>query len=32
MIKNDLAYINHILDCIRKINKYSKGLSLKEFS
>jgi len=31
MIKSDLAYVDHILDCIRKINEYSKGLSLKEF-
>ena len=31
MIKDDLAYIDHILDCIRKINKFSKGLSLREF-
>ena len=31
MIKDDLAYIEHILDCIRKINKFSEGLSLKEF-
>jgi uncharacterized protein with HEPN domain len=31
MIKSDLAYIEHILDCIRKINEFSKGLSLKEF-
>ena len=31
MIKDDLAYIEHILDCIRKINKFSNGLSLKEF-
>jgi len=31
MIKDDLAYIEHILDCIRKINEFSKGLSLKEF-
>ena len=31
MIKDDLAYIDHILDCIRKINEFSKGLSLKEF-
>jgi uncharacterized protein with HEPN domain len=30
--KNDLAYIEHILDCIRKINEFSKGLTLKEFS
>ena len=31
MIKDDLAYIEHILDCIRKINEFSNGLSLKEF-
>lgn len=31
MIKDDLAYIDHILDCIRKINEFSKGFSLKEF-
>ena len=31
MIKSDLAYIDHILDCIRKINEFSKELSLKEF-
>jgi uncharacterized protein with HEPN domain len=31
MIKDDLAYIEHILDCIRKINEFSKGLSFKEF-
>jgi uncharacterized protein with HEPN domain len=31
MIKDDLAYIEHILDCIRKINEFSKGLSLNEF-
>jgi uncharacterized protein with HEPN domain len=31
MIKSDLAYVDHILDCIRKINEFSKGLSLKEF-
>jgi len=31
MIKGDLAYIEHILDCIRKINEFSNGLSLKEF-
>ena len=31
MIKDDLAYIEHILDCIRKIYDFSKGLSLKEF-
>jgi uncharacterized protein with HEPN domain len=31
MHKDDLAYIDHILDCIRKISEYSHGLSLKEF-
>jgi len=31
MIKDDLIYIDHILDCIRKINDFSNGLSLKEF-
>jgi uncharacterized protein with HEPN domain len=31
MVKDDLAYIDHILDCIRKINEFSQGLSLKEF-
>ena len=31
MIKDDLAYIEHILDCIRKIYEFSTGLSLKEF-
>ena len=31
MIKDDLAYIEHILDCIRKINEFSNGLSLQEF-
>jgi len=31
MFKDDLAYIDHILDCIRKINEFSHGLSLKEF-
>lgn len=32
MIKDDLAYIEHILNCIRKIKEFSKGLSFKEFS
>jgi len=32
MNKNDLAYIDHILDCIRKIQKFSKTLTLKEFA
>jgi uncharacterized protein with HEPN domain len=31
MIKDDLAYIEHILDCIRKIKEFSHGLSLNEF-
>jgi uncharacterized protein with HEPN domain len=31
MIKDDLAYIDHILDSIRKINEFSNGLSLKKF-
>jgi uncharacterized protein with HEPN domain len=31
MIKSDLAYVDHILDCIRKINDFSKELSLKDF-
>lgn len=31
MIKDDLAYIDHILDSIRKINEFSNGLSLKNF-
>lgn len=32
MNKNDLAYIDHILDCIRKIQRFSKGLNLMKFS
>jgi uncharacterized protein with HEPN domain len=31
MIKSDLAYVQHILDCIRKINEFSEGLSLRDF-
>jgi len=31
MNKSDLAYIDHILDCIRKINEFSNSLTLKEF-
>ena len=31
MIKSDLAYVEHILDCIRKISEFSTGLTLKEF-
>jgi uncharacterized protein with HEPN domain len=30
--KDDLTYIEHILDCIRKIKEFSEGLSFKEFS
>ena len=32
MVKDDLAYIEHILDCIRKIKEFTTGLSLKDFS
>ena len=32
MVKDDLAYVEHILDCIRKIKEFSGGLSFKEFS
>lgn len=32
MVKDDLAYIEHILDCIRKIREFTSGLSLKDFS
>ncbi len=32
MVKDDLAYIEHILDCIRKIKEFTNGLSLKDFS
>ena len=31
MIKDDLAYVDHILNCIRKINEFSHGLSFKQF-
>ncbi len=31
MAKDDLAYIEHILDCIRKIKEFTNGLSLKDF-
>ena len=31
MIKDDLAYIDHILDCIRKIKEFSSGLTFNEF-
>ena len=32
MHKNDLAYIDHILECIKKIRKYVKGIDKIEFS
>jgi uncharacterized protein with HEPN domain len=32
MVKDDLVYVEHILDCIRKIKEFSGGLSFKEFS
>jgi len=32
MLKNDLAYIGHILLCIRKIRKYTKGIDKIEFA
>jgi len=31
MVKDDLTYIEHILDCIRKIKEFSEGISCKEF-
>ena len=31
MIKDDLAYIDHIIESIRKINDYSSGLSFRDF-
>ena len=31
-MKDDLAYIQHILDCIRKIKEYTSNLSKIEFS
>lgn len=31
MSHSDTAYIEHILDCIRKINEFSKGITLKDF-
>lgn len=31
MIVDDLLYIDHIPDCIRKIDDFSSGLSLKYF-
>ena len=31
-MKDDLAYIEHILDCIKKIKTYTSGLSKEEFA
>lgn len=32
MITDDLAYIDHILDCVRKIYEFSSGLSEEDFT
>jgi uncharacterized protein with HEPN domain len=32
MPKDDLAYIDHILKCIKKIRKFVKGVDKKEFA
>ncbi|OFY27940.1 MAG: hypothetical protein A2275_18855 [Bacteroidetes bacterium RIFOXYA12_FULL_35_11] len=32
MHKNDLAYIDHILECIKKIRKFVKGIDKNEFA
>jgi uncharacterized protein with HEPN domain len=32
MVKDDLAYVEHILDCIRKFKEFSEGISFREFS
>jgi uncharacterized protein with HEPN domain len=32
MHKDDPVYLDYILDCIRRITQYSKGLSQNEFS
>lgn len=31
MIKNPIIYLNHILDCINKIQVYTKGMNQGEF-
>ena len=31
MRKDDLAYIDHIISCIKKIKKYMKGLTKSQF-
>ena len=32
MHKNDLAYVEHILKCIKKIRKFTRGINKVEFS
>jgi uncharacterized protein with HEPN domain len=32
MLKNDHAYTDHIINCIKKIRKFVKGIDKKEFS
>ncbi len=32
MHKNDIAYIDHIINCIKKIRKFVKGIDKKEFA
>ena len=32
MHKNDLLYIDHIINCIKKIRKFIKGIDKKEFA
>jgi uncharacterized protein with HEPN domain len=32
MHKRDLAYVDHILKCIKKIRKYVRGVDKKDFS
>jgi len=32
MHKNDLAYTDHIITCIKKIRKFVKGIDKKEFA
>jgi len=31
MIRDDLVYLEHILDCLKKIQEYSLNIELKEF-
>lgn len=32
MHKNDIAYTDHIINCIKKIRKFVKGIDKKEFA